>query len=93
MTNKEFDQQKESIMSLITDEIINNTSKKTVRRLDEVNKLVRELQPPRPTCSTCKHFIPSISLDACINKDSELYRKGLNGKKFGCIYHSDYESK
>lgn len=83
-TVKEFEEQKESIMSLVTDEIINNTSKETVAGLDKVNQLIRELQPPSSTCSTCykrKSKCNILFLIPDFNKNND----------FGCLNHPDYK--
>lgn len=50
-----------------------------------ITTLLKNLQPPRPTCSTCKYY--SASDSSCDNWDV-VGDPSHDG--FGCIEHSDY---
>lgn len=61
-------------------------------------KLVEQLQLPRPTCSSSKHWgITTFSSGAaewgCNNTIvySKMYDCSSINSDFGCIHHSDYE--
>jgi hypothetical protein len=87
-TVKEFEQQKQDIINTILD----GWGKATI--LDKV----KILQPPRSTCSTCRHLHPdynySDSWDFCSKKGILTEYSTVQNEDastFGCIHHSDYE--
>lgn len=57
-----------------------------------INEKIKQLQPPKPTCSTCKYLFGN----GCGNWQNLVLVKdeiANRPNKFGCIYHSDYEVK
>lgn len=82
MTNKEFEQQKQAIIDFIFE---NLATPSKARKLVTLDKMIEKLQPPRPTCSTCKYY--SASDSSCDNWDV-VGDPSHDG--FGCIEHSDY---
>lgn len=58
-----------------------------------VIKLLEDLQPPRPKCSTCKHQYRNhehYKTFGCNRIKEFKYRSVDLPRGFGCVHHSDY---
>ena len=97
ITVKEFEEQKQEV----ADYFVNKFLCKIIRKDDEVNhllKLIDNLQPPRPTCATCEHFIQELdnagSCRKLVANEIINFTDGiamLVFTDFGCNWHSDYD--
>jgi len=97
-TVKEFEEQKQEIAIKLNDaldamlELKPNLASNIVA--DQI-KAIHKLQPPRPTCATCKYFNTSKPVSICENDNVQfdLLQKKIVGLScdFGCVHHSEYK--
>lgn len=82
MTIKEFKQHQQKTIDAIYD----GYGKATIL------EKVKQIQPPRPTCSTCNYFITDKDVSKFKNGCSKLvWRVEFEPTIFGCSGHADYE--
>ncbi len=87
-TFREFEDKKQEICDYIVKNIA--TSAK-INHVIHVDKMLNELQPPRPTCSSCKE-LAGLHLQSCLDivchkEELTIYDPDIQN----CIHHSDYE--
>lgn len=95
-TINEFDQQRQEIINECT-KIIKGFGVGILNGLDNIVEKTKNLQPPRPTCSTCKYLHdtpdewPRCNAWRKNQAISDMTDNDIsNPEKMGCIHHSDY---
>lgn len=88
-----FKEQKQAIVDFIVNGLIKSESSQDLAVMTvKFNQLMEELQPPRPTCSTCRYFITDKDVSKFKNGCSKLvWRVEFEPTRFGCNGHADYE--
>lgn len=97
-TINEFEQQKQEILNFIFE---NLATPSKVSKLITLDKMIDNLQPPKPTCGTCL-FLTLEDSDVTVSCKKSAFVSNpipiMNGCQlkahyisFGCNKHSDYE--
>jgi hypothetical protein len=96
-TVKKFEHEKQEIINEAT-KIINGFGVGILDRLADIVNKTMQLQPPRPTCSSCKQYtLQYINSGTCSRKVDTYDEKSESPQRFvehnfNCAWHSDYES-
>lgn len=87
-TINEFNQQRQEIINEYT-KIIKGFGVGILNGLDNIVEKTKNLQPPKPTCSTCKFIkIATIApFPFCSKGVLDVIHSNVTTS---CIYHSDY---
>ena len=99
-TIKEFQQKKLEIITKIVIAFNNETEPRFIEDKVAILDLVKYLDPPRLTCTSCTHCEPILTdhgaetLEACgecSNLNSRFYRSVITKESDICIHHSAYD--